>query len=74
MTRYIPFVLYLLLIAMHEVIWRDFTVLYLIAINVPAMLVVIVAIYKSELTAAWFGFLDCYYYNQHRRNVYGNQV
>lgn len=57
MTRYIPFVIYLLLIAMYEVIWRDFTVLYLIAINVPAMLVVMVSIYKSELTAAWFGFL-----------------
>ena len=57
MTRFIPFVLYLLLIAMYEVIWRDFTALYMIAINVPALLVVIVSIYKSELTAAWFGFL-----------------
>ena len=57
MIRYIPFVLYLLLIAMNEVIWRDFTALYMIAINVPAMLVVLVSIFKSELTAAWFGFL-----------------
>ncbi|MEE8149550.1 MAG: rod shape-determining protein MreD [candidate division Zixibacteria bacterium] len=57
MTRYLPFLLYLLLIAMHEVMWRDITALYLIAMNLPAMMVVIVAIYKSELTAAWFGFL-----------------
>ena len=57
MIRYIPFVFYLLLIAMNEVIWRDFTALYMIAINVPAMLVVLVSIFKSELTAAWFGFL-----------------
>ena len=57
MSRFIPFVLYLFLIAMYEVIWRDFTALYLIAINVPALLVVLVAIYKSELTAAWFGFI-----------------
>jgi len=57
MIRVLPYLLYLLLIAMHEVIWRDLTALYFVALNLPAMIVVIVAIYKSESTVAWFGFL-----------------
>lgn len=56
MTRYLPFLLYLLLIAMYEVIWRELTAFYFIAMNLAAMIVVIVAIYKSEIVAAWFGF------------------
>jgi len=55
--RLIPCFLYLLIIAMHEVIWRDFAGLYFVALNLPAMIVVSVAIYKSETAALWFGFL-----------------
>lgn len=56
MTKLLPYLLYLLLVAMHEVIWRELTAFYFIALNLPAMIVVIVAIYKSETAAAWFGF------------------
>jgi rod shape-determining protein MreD len=56
MIRLIPYLLYLLLIAMHEVIWREVTGLYFFALNIPAIVVVCVAIYKSETVAIWFGF------------------
>lgn len=57
MIRLIPYIIYLLIIAMHEVIWRDVTGLYFFALNLPALIVVSVAIYKPEFTAIWFGFL-----------------
>ncbi len=54
--RIIPFVLYLFLIAMHMVILKDATAVYSATINLPALLVLGVAMYKSELVALWFGF------------------
>ncbi len=57
MIRLLPYLLYLLLIAMHEVIWKEISALYFVALNLPAMIVAIVAIYKSETAASWFGFL-----------------
>lgn len=56
MTRVIPFVLYLFLIAMHEVIVRDATTIYSAAIDLPGLLVLVVAIYKPEIICTWFGF------------------
>jgi len=56
MTRVIPFILYLLLIAMHEVIVRDATTIYSAAIDLPGLLVLVVAIYKPEIICTWFGF------------------
>jgi len=56
MTRVIPFILYLLLIAMHEVIVRDATTIYSAAIDLPGLLVLVVAIYKPEIVCTWFGF------------------
>lgn len=55
--RTIPYLLYLLLVAFHEVILRDVTAFYGITINLPAIIVLIIALHKSELTAAWFGFV-----------------
>ena len=57
MIKLFPYLLYLLLIAMHEVIWKELSGLYFVALNLPAMIVALVAIYKSESAAAWFGFL-----------------
>ncbi len=57
MIRVLPYFLYLLLIAMHEVIWKDIAGLYFMALNITAMIVVMVATYKTETAAAWFGFL-----------------
>jgi rod shape-determining protein MreD len=55
MIRVLPFILYLWLIALHQVIMRDGTAIYSAEINLPALLVLIVAIYKSELASVWFG-------------------
>ena len=57
MIRLIPFVLYILLITLHEVALRDLITLYSTQISLAPLLVVLVALYKSELTAAWFGFI-----------------
>ncbi len=57
MMKLLPYLLYLLVIAMHEVIWKELSGLYFVALNLPAMIVAMVAIYKSETAAAWFGFL-----------------
>ncbi|MCK4460357.1 MAG: hypothetical protein KAW46_01055 [candidate division Zixibacteria bacterium] len=56
MTRAIPFVLYLLLIALHEVMLRDITTVLTAEINLAALIVLTVAVYKPELVATWFGF------------------
>ena len=55
--RALPYLLYLLLIAMHQVIWRDVTSILGVSINLTALLVVLVALYKTEMIAVWFGFL-----------------
>jgi hypothetical protein len=54
--RFIPYALYLLLIGVYVVILRDVTSVYAAAINLPALLVLAVGLYKSELAAVWFGF------------------
>jgi rod shape-determining protein MreD len=54
--RVIPYILYLLLVAMHVVIWRDITSIYGVTVSLSALLVVLVALYKDFVTAAWFGF------------------
>ena len=54
--RIIPFILYLFLIAMHEVISSDLTTVYTAVINLPALAVLLVATYKSEVVSIWFGF------------------
>ncbi len=53
----IPYILYLLLIAMHVVILRDVTTIFGAAINLPALIVLMVALYKEDTPAIWFGFL-----------------
>jgi len=57
MIKVIPFLLYLLLIAFHQVILKDATAIYSSTINMAGMLVLLVALYKSELTSLWFGFV-----------------
>jgi hypothetical protein len=48
MTRLIPYLLYLLLVGLHQVILKDVTMIYNATINLPAFLVLAIAIYKSE--------------------------
>ncbi|MFZ5980010.1 MAG: hypothetical protein ACOYVF_05205 [Candidatus Zixiibacteriota bacterium] len=54
--RFIPYFIYLLLIGMHQVIWKDLTSIYGITINLTALLVLMVALYKTEVISIWFGF------------------
>ncbi len=54
--KLIPYILYLLLVAFYEVILRDLTSIYGVALGLPVLLVLAVAVYKSELSAIWFGF------------------
>ncbi len=56
MTRVIPYLLYLVLIAAHEEILRDAVAIYGAEINLSGLIVLLVAMYKSERTAMWFGF------------------
>jgi len=53
----IPYILYLLLIGAHVVILRDQTSIATITLNLPAMIVLLVALYKDDVKATWFGFL-----------------
>ena len=54
--RVIPYIVYLLIIGLNQVILRDATSINGASLNLAAFLVVAVALYKSEVTAAWFGF------------------
>ena len=56
MIRIVPYVLYLTLVAMHQVIWKDMTAIFGVGISLSVLIVVLVAIYKTEIVALWFGF------------------
>lgn len=57
MTKYIPYLLYFWLIAMHKVFLSDLTSIFNVKINMVTLIVVLVAIHKTEITAVWFGSL-----------------
>lgn len=57
MIKLIPFALYILLIALHEVALRDLITFYGAQISLAPLMVALLALYKSELTVAWFGFV-----------------
>jgi rod shape-determining protein MreD len=52
----LPYILYLVLVSAHMVLTREPSMIYGIAIDLAALVVVMVAIYKDEWTALWFGF------------------
>ncbi len=54
MIRLLPYLLYLWLVGMHQVFLSDITSIYGVRINLPVLVVLLVAIYKSEITALWF--------------------
>ena len=56
MTRYLPYILYLWLIGLHQVILSDLTVILGVNINIVMLIVVIVALFKSEINTLWFSF------------------
>jgi rod shape-determining protein MreD len=54
--RIIPYIIYLLIVALHQVALKDITALWGAPLNMTALIVLAVALYKSEVTAGWFGF------------------
>lgn len=54
--KIIPFILYLFIIAFYEVVLDGPATLFEAAINVPALFVLIVSVYKPEMVVVWFGF------------------
>ncbi len=56
MKYIIPFILYLYLIALHSELTDSLIMVYWAHLNLAALLVSLVALYKSEIRAMWFGF------------------
>lgn len=52
----IPYLLYLLLIAFDNVILKDAVSIHVATINIPVLIVLIVALYKDDVSTVWFGF------------------
>ncbi len=55
--RTVPYILYLLMIGLHVVVLREITSVYSVSVNLAALTVLAVALYKSELTAMWLGVM-----------------
>jgi hypothetical protein len=53
--RLVPFLLYLVLIALFVVILEDLTAIFTARINLAAFAILAVALYKGELASLWFG-------------------
>lgn len=54
--KLIPYFVFFIIIGFHQVIFKDITSIYGINLNITAIIVLNIAIVKSELTATWFGF------------------
>ncbi|RKX22434.1 MAG: rod shape-determining protein MreD [Candidatus Zixiibacteriota bacterium] len=54
--RVIPYILFLLLVGMHVVFLRDVTSIYGVSPDLPILIVLLVALYKNDTVATWFGF------------------
>ena len=57
MTKYIPYLIYLWLIAMHQVFLSDVTSIFGAKINLAVLIVILIAMFKTEISALWFGFI-----------------
>ena len=56
MTKYIPYLVYLWLLGMHQVFFKDLTSILGATINLTILIVLLLAIHKSEVVVIWFGF------------------
>ncbi len=54
--KVIPYIIYLFLLTFHDIILRELISVYDVAIDFTILLVVLVALYKSEEEAVWFAF------------------
>jgi len=55
--RVIPLIIYMLLLSFHVVIFKDITSIWGATINLTALLVLLVSLYKDDISAGWFGFI-----------------
>ncbi|MDF1543735.1 MAG: hypothetical protein P1R58_01390 [bacterium] len=53
MIKYLPYLFYMILIGFHTVIFADFTSVWGVKINLIALLIAALALYKSEIEVAW---------------------
>ena len=52
----IPYLLYLLLMGFDAVVLKDAIAIRVATVNMPVLVVLIVALYKNDVPAVWFGF------------------
>ena len=57
MIRFVPFILYLWLVGLHQVILGEAISIYGITVNLPVLMVLLVGLFKSEVDSCWFGFV-----------------
>jgi hypothetical protein len=56
MTKYLPYLIYLTIIAGHHTLTSDITSIFGASINLAGIMVILVAVFKTEMAAIWFGF------------------
>jgi len=54
--KVIPYIIYLFLLTFHDIILRELISVYGVTMDITILLVVLVALYKTEEEAIWFGF------------------
>jgi len=55
-VRVVPFLIYLILIVFHQVIFRDLSSIYNVSFNLAGFFILCIALYKDEFVVLWFGF------------------
>lgn len=56
MIALLPYIFYCFLIGFHQIILKNITSISGVEINLPVIIVLLVAIYKDEIVSIWFGF------------------
>ena len=57
MIRFVPFILYLWLVGLYQVVLGEAISIYGITVNLPVLMVMLFGLYKSEEDSCWFGFV-----------------
>jgi len=55
--RILPYLFYLYLLGLHVTILNDVTAIYGVTVDLAALLVILVALHKGDLTALWFALV-----------------
>ena len=57
MTKYLPYLIYLVVIAAHQTLTSEATSIFGASINMAGIMVIMVSIFRTEMAAIWFGFV-----------------